>query len=250
MRSVHNPRMSMPRASLPLWIKAVYGAPSFAGAAVAIPILIHMPKFYSDVVLVPVGWIAMAIAIARALDAITDPAIGWLSDRTESRLGRRRPWIALRRADLRARAGRAVQPADEPHAESGRRVVHRDVRALLPVPRDLRDPVPGPRLRALATTTTSARACSRGAWRSSSSAPGRVGRAGRAREHGRRGSAHADAHHRDRVRRRAGRSCSACSWPRSASAAISAADASRTRSCPACAARCATGRSASSSSPS
>jgi GPH family glycoside/pentoside/hexuronide:cation symporter len=87
--------MSTPRTSLPLWVKAVYGAPSFAGAAVAIPILIHMPKFYSDVVLVPVGWIAMAIAMARALDAITDPAMGWISDRTESRFGRRRPWIAL-----------------------------------------------------------------------------------------------------------------------------------------------------------
>ncbi|MGH2897866.1 MAG: MFS transporter, partial [Solirubrobacteraceae bacterium] len=87
--------MSMPTARLSTWTKAIYGAPSFAGAAIAIPILIHMPKFYSDVVLVPVGWIAMAIAIARALDAITDPAIGWLSDRTESRLGRRRPWIAL-----------------------------------------------------------------------------------------------------------------------------------------------------------
>jgi GPH family glycoside/pentoside/hexuronide:cation symporter len=87
--------VTSPREALSVWTKAVYGAPSFAGAAVAIPILIHMPKFYSDVVLVPVGWIGMAIAIARALDAITDPAIGWLSDRTESRLGRRRPWIAL-----------------------------------------------------------------------------------------------------------------------------------------------------------
>jgi GPH family glycoside/pentoside/hexuronide:cation symporter len=87
--------MSTPREALPVWIKAVYGAPSFAGAAIAIPILIHMPKFYSDVVLVPVGWIAMAIALARALDAITDPAMGWVSDRTKSRFGRRRPWIAL-----------------------------------------------------------------------------------------------------------------------------------------------------------
>jgi len=76
-------------------VKVVYGAPTFAGAAVAIPILIHMPKFYSDVVLVPVGWIAMAIAMARGLDAITDPAMGWVSDRTRSRFGRRRPWIAL-----------------------------------------------------------------------------------------------------------------------------------------------------------
>ena len=87
--------------------KFLYGAPSFAGAAVAIPILIHMPKFYSDVVLVPVGWIAMAIALARGLDAVTDPAMGWLSDRTRTRFGRRRPWIAIVPSpmeDLRASA--------------------------------------------------------------------------------------------------------------------------------------------------
>ncbi len=87
--------MSSSEARLPVWVKAVYGAPTFAGAAVAIPILIHMPKFYSDTILVPVGWIAMAIAVARALDAITDPAMGWLSDRTRGRFGRRAPWIAL-----------------------------------------------------------------------------------------------------------------------------------------------------------
>ena len=36
----------------------LYGAPSFAGAAMLVPILIHMPKFYSDVVLVPLGYLA------------------------------------------------------------------------------------------------------------------------------------------------------------------------------------------------
>jgi GPH family glycoside/pentoside/hexuronide:cation symporter len=72
-----------------------YGAPGFAGAAMAIPIGILMPRFYSDVVLAPLGTIALAMAIARSLDALTDPLMGWISDRTRSRWGRRKPWIAL-----------------------------------------------------------------------------------------------------------------------------------------------------------
>lgn len=80
---------------LPLPIKLAYGAPSFAGAAMAIPIGIHLTIFYSDKILVPLGLIALVKALARALDAVTDPLVGWLSDRTRTRWGRRRPWIAL-----------------------------------------------------------------------------------------------------------------------------------------------------------
>jgi GPH family glycoside/pentoside/hexuronide:cation symporter len=61
----------------------------------AIPIFVYMSKFYADVVLVPLGYLALAIALARAFDAITDPLIGWLSDRTRTRVGRRRPYLAL-----------------------------------------------------------------------------------------------------------------------------------------------------------
>lgn len=75
--------------------KVAYGAPSFAGAAMAIPIGIHLTIFYSDTVLVPLGLIALVKAVARALDAVTDPIMGWVSDRTKSRWGRRRPWMAI-----------------------------------------------------------------------------------------------------------------------------------------------------------
>jgi GPH family glycoside/pentoside/hexuronide:cation symporter len=80
---------------LPLSIKIAYGAPNLAGAAMAIPIAVHLSIFYSDVVLVPLGFIALAKAVARAFDALTDPIMGWASDRTRTRWGRRRPWIAL-----------------------------------------------------------------------------------------------------------------------------------------------------------
>jgi GPH family glycoside/pentoside/hexuronide:cation symporter len=80
---------------LPIGVKLAYGMPNFAGAAMVIPIGIHMNIFYSDVVLVPLGYIALAIAVARSFDAITDPLMGWISDRTRTRWGRRRPWMFI-----------------------------------------------------------------------------------------------------------------------------------------------------------
>jgi GPH family glycoside/pentoside/hexuronide:cation symporter len=80
---------------LSLGMKLTYGAPSIAGAAMAIPVAIHVNPFYSDTVLVPLAWVALAAALARILDAMVDPFVGWLSDHTHTRWGRRRPWIAL-----------------------------------------------------------------------------------------------------------------------------------------------------------
>jgi len=83
------------REKLSLGMKLTYGAPSIAGAAMAIPVAIHVNPFYSDTVLVPLAWVALAAALARILDAMIDPFVGWLSDHTHTRWGRRRPWIAL-----------------------------------------------------------------------------------------------------------------------------------------------------------
>jgi len=82
-------------AVVPLGIKVAYGLPQMAGAAMAIPIAIHLTIFYSDEILVPLGFVALVKAVARAFDALTDPLMGWVSDRTRSRFGRRRPWMAV-----------------------------------------------------------------------------------------------------------------------------------------------------------
>lgn len=66
-----------------------------AGAAMGLLLAVYLTKFYVDVVALPAGIMAVAIAAGRAFDAITDPVMGWISDRTRSRFGRRLPWIAI-----------------------------------------------------------------------------------------------------------------------------------------------------------
>ncbi len=58
-----------------------------------IPLMILLPPFYSIEVGLDVGVIGTIFMLARVWDAITDPAIGTLSDRTETRWGRRKPWL-------------------------------------------------------------------------------------------------------------------------------------------------------------
>lgn len=53
----------------------------------------YLLKFSTDVLLIGPAVIGSLLLLARVWDAVTDPAAGWLSDRTQSRLGRRRPWF-------------------------------------------------------------------------------------------------------------------------------------------------------------
>lgn len=78
---------------VPLIKKIAYSAPAFFLAVVGIPVYVYIPKFYTDVVGVDIAIIGYILFSVRIFDAITDPAIGYLSDRTKTRMGRRRPYI-------------------------------------------------------------------------------------------------------------------------------------------------------------
>ena len=62
---------------------------------VAIPVLSLVPAYYTASLGVTMASGSIVLLASRLFDAVTDPAVGWLSDRTKSRFGRRRPWMAL-----------------------------------------------------------------------------------------------------------------------------------------------------------
>ncbi len=83
------------REAIPLYKKIAYAAPAYALAVVGIPIYVYIPKFYTDIVGINVMIMGYVLLSVRIFDAITDPAIGFISDRTKTPFGRRRPYIAV-----------------------------------------------------------------------------------------------------------------------------------------------------------
>ncbi len=57
----------------------------------ALPIYVHVPKFYADTLGMSLAGIGAILLAARIVDALQDPLFGWWSDRTRSRGGSR--WV-------------------------------------------------------------------------------------------------------------------------------------------------------------
>ena len=72
-----------------------YALPALGLAVVGIPIYVFIPKFYTDTVGIGISAVGLLLLIVRLFDAVTDPVIGYLSDRTETVFGRRRPFIVI-----------------------------------------------------------------------------------------------------------------------------------------------------------
>lgn len=64
-------------------------------AIVAYPIGVWIPRLYSTDVGLPLAMIGMVIFIVAIFDAISDPVIGFASDKFHTPFGSRKPWIAL-----------------------------------------------------------------------------------------------------------------------------------------------------------
>ena len=72
-----------------------YAVPSPVTSVAALPMALFVPAFYADELGLPLAVVGAAIAASRLLDVVTDPLIGSMSDRLETRWGRRKPWMVV-----------------------------------------------------------------------------------------------------------------------------------------------------------
>lgn len=73
--------------------KIGYGMGDAASHIVFDNVMLYMMFFYTDIFGIPAGFVGTMFLLARALDAISDPVMGLVADRTRSRWGKFRPWI-------------------------------------------------------------------------------------------------------------------------------------------------------------
>jgi len=70
---------------------AAVAVPVYAAAQ---PVMAYVPAIYAKDYGVPLATLGMLFLLGQAVNSLLDPLIGALSDRTQSRFGRRKPWIA------------------------------------------------------------------------------------------------------------------------------------------------------------
>ena len=79
---------------LPLGVILNYSAPTLGIGFMFFLVGLYMMPFATDVLLIAPGAMGTIFFASRVWDAVSDPMAGYLSDRTDTRIGRRRPWMA------------------------------------------------------------------------------------------------------------------------------------------------------------
>ncbi len=75
--------------------KAFYSVIMLGVGGIEYIVAVFLLKYYTDYTGLDAGLAGIALLLAKIFDAISDPAMGYISDHTKTRWGRRRPWFLV-----------------------------------------------------------------------------------------------------------------------------------------------------------
>ena len=64
-------------------------------AAMGMPVAVYLPRFYTEGMGLSLVTVGTIFTLARIWDVITDPVMGIVIDKYDTRWGRRKHWIAI-----------------------------------------------------------------------------------------------------------------------------------------------------------
>jgi glycoside/pentoside/hexuronide:cation symporter, GPH family len=81
---------TIPRSTI--WI---YGSLGLPLALLGYPLGIWLPRAYDTYIGISPHWVGTIIMVAAIFDAVTDPVVGFMSDKFRTRWGRRKTWVTI-----------------------------------------------------------------------------------------------------------------------------------------------------------
>ena len=87
--------MAFTQGPVPLRIKLIQGVGAMAFGVKDSGFSFFLLIFYNQVLGMDAGLVGLALALALLVDAVADPFIGYFSDRTYTKWGRRLPWLYI-----------------------------------------------------------------------------------------------------------------------------------------------------------
>lgn len=88
-------QLSRENAKIPMWKKICYGCGAAGGNVMSTLLASFLLSYYTDTAMLSAAAIGTMFIVCRLLDGVTDLGMGAILDRTNTKLGKARPWLIL-----------------------------------------------------------------------------------------------------------------------------------------------------------
>lgn len=85
----------MAEQQLPAWRLAAFASIAFPSAGLILPLAIFLPPYYTRTLGLGLAEVGLVFMLVRIFDIVTDPVMGMVGDRFDTRWGKRRPWLVV-----------------------------------------------------------------------------------------------------------------------------------------------------------